>query len=79
MAKLKTNTNFEGYGLRPIRTKSHRIKHYQDCEFNSIDILPFDVRKIDIVAFVAVGVLFICFNVIYWTNFLGFDSLDNSP
>ena len=43
----------------------------------------FNVRKIDIVAFGIVGVLFVLFNVMYWVTFLGafdsqhFDSIEN--
>ena len=33
----------------------------------------FDVRKIDVVAFGVVSVLFLIFNVSYWITFLGID------
>ena len=32
----------------------------------------YNVRKIDIVAFGIVGVLFVIFNILYWATFLGF-------
>ena len=73
MTKPRITTKFDGYGLRPIRSKHHRIKPSENSEFNVIPQV-FDVRKIDIIAFAVVCLLFILFNVIYWVTFLGFTS-----
>ena len=73
MTKPSITTKFDGYGLRPIRSKNHRIKPSENSEFNVIPQV-FDVRKIDIIAFAVVCLLFILFNVIYWVTFLGFTS-----
>ena len=74
MAKPMTTMKFDGYGLRPIQSKHHRIKPSENREFNVIPRV-FDVRKIDIIVFAVVCILFILFNVIYWVAFLGFTSL----
>ena len=70
-----------GYRLGSARTvKHHSCKRgYRVSDHYTtgapIMMIPkeFDVRKIDVIAFGVVSVLFLIFNVSYWITFLGAD------
>ena len=79
----RERTNFEGCKLRLNKiTNSIRRKRMNPDDFkvyyeNGNAKKPnsgttYNVRKIDIVAFGIVGVLFVIFNILYWATFLGF-------
>ena len=87
-----SSKNFEGCKVRlskltnSFRRRQMNAKDFEEYYESSqgrkfVCRHKFDVRKIDIVAFGIVGVLFVIFNVMYWVTFLGaFDSqhLDNT-
>ena len=73
LRRRKSSKKFEGYRYgNPRSCCNYNSGRNEIEEIYFIKTPVFNVRKIDIIAFCVVGMLFLFFNVIYWGFFLEF-------